>query len=92
MAWLRLIALLFLLETVFFLLLRLYVRSLRREKLETLWDRKNPTLVKDHPRRARFVETGMTGFEKTLRMRLLWLVFILPTLTVMGIIIWVNWQ
>lgn len=34
----------------------------------------------------------MIGFDKTLKSRLLLLVFVLPNLAVMGIIYWINWQ
>lgn len=92
MAWLRLIALLLLAETAIYLLLRVYIRSLRREALEKLWDGRNPDLAGPGAMRDRFVAAGMAKYETSLRFRLLWLAFILPTFTVMGIIIWVNWQ
>lgn len=91
-AFLRAMILLLLLEAGFYLLLRVYIRSLRREKLEKLWDRQNPDMAGDNPQREAYLTREMADFETSLRTRLLWLVFILPTLTVMGIVYLVNWQ
>lgn len=92
LALFRLIVLVFLLEAMFYLLLRIYIRSLRREKLEEIWDARHPGTPRDSPIRAEFVRKAMVGFDKTLKSRLLWLVFIIPTLAIMGIVYWVNWQ
>lgn len=88
----RLIVLVLLLEAMFYLLLRIYIRSLRRERLEQVWAERHPEMVGNHAARAEFVRKAMVGFDKSLKSRLLWLVFILPTLAIMGIVYWVNWQ
>lgn len=88
----RLIVMVLLIETMFYLLLRIYIRSLRREQLEEIWDRRHPDRAGNNPARNQFVQKAMVGYEKSLKSRLLWLVFILPTLTIMGIVYWVNWQ
>lgn len=88
----RLMLLVVLLETAFYLLLWIYIRSLRREALEEEWAKRHPDQAGNHDARAEFVRKAMNGFEKTLRARLLWLVFIIPTAAIMGIIYWVNWQ
>lgn len=88
----RLIVLVLLLEAALYLLLWIYMRSLRRESLEGEWDERHPDLAGPGPDRAEFVRRAMKGFEKSLRARLLWLVFIIPTAAIMGIIYWVNWQ
>lgn len=88
----RLLVLVFLLEAMFYLLLRIYIRSVQREKLEETWDKRHPDMAGDSPTRDEFVRKSMVGFDRTLKSRLLWLVFIIPTLAVMGIIYWVNWQ
>ena len=92
LALFRLIVLVLLLEAMFYLLLRIYIRSLRREKLEEIWAERHPDAPRDSPSRAEFVRKAMVGFDKTLKSRLLWLVFIIPTLAIMGIVYWVNWQ
>lgn len=88
----RLIVLVLLLEAALYLLLWIYMRSLRREALEGEWDERHPGQAGPGPDRAEFVRRAMTGFEQSLRARLLWLVFIIPTAAIMGIIYWVNWQ
>ncbi|MGR3553179.1 hypothetical protein [Paracoccus sp. (in: a-proteobacteria)] len=91
-AFFRLIVLVLLLEAMFYLLLRLYIRSLRRERLENIWAECHPDMAGDRAARGKFVRKSMVGFDKSLRSRLLWLVFIIPTLTIMGIVYWINWQ
>ncbi len=88
----RLIVLVFLLEAMFYLLLRIYIRSLRRERLEEIWDERHPDMAGNNDLRDEFVRKAMVGFDRSLKSRLLWLVFILPTLAIMAIVYWVNWQ
>ena len=88
----RLILFVLLLEAALYFLLKIYLRSLRREALEGEWDERHPDRAGDNADRDEFVRRSMVGFEKTLRARLLWLVFIIPTAVIMGIIYWVNWQ
>lgn len=88
----RLIVLVLLLEAMFYLLLRIYIRSLRREKLEEIWDERHPDMAGNTTLRDEFVRKAMVGYDKSLRSRLLWLVFIIPTLALMAIVYWVNWQ
>ncbi|TRW97596.1 hypothetical protein FNJ84_08825 [Paracoccus sp. M683] len=88
----RLMLLVLLLEALFYFLFWIYIRSLRRETLEGEWDQRHPDKAGNNPQRAEFVRKSMVGFEKSLRARLLWLVFILPTAAIMGIVYWVNWQ
>ena len=88
----RLVILVFLLEVMFFLLLRLYIRSLRNEKLEEIWDQRHPDMAGNNAARQEFVRKSMVGFEKSLKSRLIWLVFVIPTAAIMAIVILVNWQ
>lgn len=88
----RLILFVLIAETVFFLMLRIYFRSLRHERLEDIWDARHPDQAGNNPARREFVRKAMIGFEKTLKVRLLWLVFVLPTLVIIGIAGWVNWR
>lgn len=91
-AFFRLILSLLIAEAVFYLLLRIYLRSLRTERLETIWDERHPAVSGDTPARRAFVRRSMVGFDRTLKPRLLLLVFILPNLAIIGIIYWINWQ
>ncbi|MDO5612031.1 MAG: hypothetical protein Q4G14_02165 [Paracoccus sp. (in: a-proteobacteria)] len=89
-ALLRLIAVVIAIEALFYVLLSLYIRSLRREKLEEEWDRRHPDRAGDSRERKDFVRRSMVGFEKTLKARLVGLVFVVPTLAIMAIIYYVN--
>ena len=91
-AFFRLILFLLIAQTVFYLLLRVYLRSLRTERLEEIWDERHPALSGNTPARRAIVRRSMIGFDRTLRSRLLLLVFVLPNLAVLGIIYVVNWQ
>ncbi|MFV0411084.1 MAG: hypothetical protein ACK5LJ_15710 [Paracoccus sp. (in: a-proteobacteria)] len=92
MALIRLAFLLFLVEAIFYLMLTIYLRSTKAEALEDEWDRRHPDRAGDSPQRRRFVHLAMRGFQKTLKARLVALVFILPTVAI-GVIAWlVNVQ
>lgn len=91
-AFFRLILFLLIAETLFYLLLRVYLRSLRTERLEETWDARHPAMPGNTPARRAFVRRSMARFDRTLKSRLLLLVFVLPNLAVVGIIYWVNWQ
>ena len=92
MALIRLAAVIIAIEALFYVLLSLYIRSLRRERLEETWDERHPDRAGDSEERRAFVRRSMVGFEKTLRARLVALVFILPTLALGIIIYFVNYH
>lgn len=91
MAILRLAAILIAIEALFYVLISLYLRSLRREALEKAWDRRHPDRAGDGRERRTFVRRSMRGFEKTLRARLVALVLVLPFVAVMVIVYYVNY-
>ena len=86
----RLIGFVLVIELVFYVLIRIYLRSLRREELEKAWDRRHPERAGPGPERRAFVRRSMIGFDKTLRARLAWLVLVLPVVAIVAIIIVVN--
>ena len=88
----RLVLVLLLLQAAFFVLLRFYIRSQRHERLEEIWDRRHPDMAGDSLLRREFIRRSMAGFERSLKSRLIWLVFILPTLAILAIVVIVNWQ
>lgn len=91
-ALIRLFLFMFAVQLVFYVLLRLYVRSLRLERLENRWDARHPEQAGDTPARRAFIARSMAGFERSLKARLTLLVFVLPTLAVLGIVAAVNWR
>lgn len=91
MGWLRLAFILYVALTIIYFLTGIYSRSIRREKLEKEWDtdpaREGALVVE----RSEFVESGMQAYEKGLKKRLLWLIYILPTIGFAATIYFVNW-
>lgn len=69
--------------SVVYLLLRIYLRSLARERLEKRYD------AKPHPgSRDDFVAAGLRDYEKSMGRKLLWGVFVLPVV-VIGTLVYV---
>ena len=88
----RLIGLVLVIELMFYALIYIYVRSLRREALEKEWDRRHPDRAGPTGERDAFVRRSMLGFEKTLRARLVGLVLVLPLIVIVTIIVFVNYN
>lgn len=74
--------------TVIYFSISLYSRSVRREKLEDEWAEANPDGDPDD--RAAFVEAGMAEYESGFRRRLIWLVYIIPTILAAATLYIVN--
>ncbi|KGJ06479.1 hypothetical protein SAMN04487972_10174 [Paracoccus halophilus] len=91
-AFLRLIGLVLVVEVIFYVLISIYVRSLRRESLEEEWDRRHPDRAGPTEERDRFVRRSMVGFSKSLRARLVGLVLVLPVVAIVVIIFIVNYS
>ena len=79
-------------QVVFYVLLRMHIRSGQVERLENRWDARHPDQAGNTAARRAFVAKAMTGFNRSLRARLTLLVFVLPTLAILGIVVSVNWQ
>jgi ABC-type Na+ efflux pump permease subunit len=91
----RLVVFGFLLLSVLYVLVSIYSRSVRREKLENAYDsgeatKDMPDDVK--PDRVSYIEGGMVAYQKGLRRQLIWLVYIIPTVVVLVTVYLVNWQ
>lgn len=91
-AFLRLIGMVLAVELVFYTLLSVYIRSLRREALEEEWDRRHPDRAGATAERREFVRRSMIGFSRTLRARLALLVLVLPLVAIVAIIVVVNYN
>ena len=83
--FLRLGIVLLIAMTVFYLLLRIYLRSLARERLERRFDSRPHAGA-----RADFVAAGMRRYEKSVGPKLLWGVFILPLVVITTLIYVLN--
>lgn len=71
--FLRLFVIGFVLLTILYFMISLYSRSVRREALEDEWERDRPTADRDA-----FVAEGMAQYERSLRRKLIWLVYVVP--------------
>ncbi|AGI73472.1 hypothetical protein OA238_c35030 [Octadecabacter arcticus 238] len=71
---------------VVYICVTLYSRSVRREKLEDLWD-KEPV---EGTTREAYIADGMAQYESGLRKKLILLVFVIPPLVVGTIIYFIN--
>lgn len=87
LGWLRLALFALVGLTVVYFLTSIYSRSVRREKLEKRWVAEG--LEGD---RDAWIEKGMQDYEKGLKKRLLWLIYILPMLAFVATIYFVNWS
>jgi len=86
LGWLRLALFALVGLTVVYFLTSIYSRSVRREKLEKRW-------VADglEGDRDAWTEKGMQDYEKGLKKRLLWLIYILPMAFFFATVYFVNW-
>ena len=92
LGWLRLAFFLYLGLTIAYFLTAIYSRSVRREKLEKEWDGVPAREGLPADDRTEFIEAGMRAYETGLRKRLLWLIYIIPTIGFAATIYYVNWH
>ena len=83
--WIRLFVFGFFGLTVIYWLVSVYSRSVRRETLEKRFDAGDVEGDRDA-----YIEQGMTKYEKGLRKRLIWLVYIIPMVAMALTIYFVN--
>lgn len=90
-AFARLMIFAFIGLSILYLVVSVYSRSVRREKLEKRWDAELHEGTGETERTA-FIEDGMRAYERGLKKRLIWLVYIIPMITFAVIIYLVNWE
>ena len=83
----RLVIVGFVVMTIFYWLIRIYARSLRRERLEKRWEREGA----EGDRNA-YVEAGMREYDASLRPKLIWGVYIIPTAVIAVILYVINFH
>ena len=77
----------FVLLTIVYLIVAMYSRSVRREKLENKFDAGDVEGDRDT-----YITDGMQAYEKGLKRRLIWLVYIVPAVIVITTVYLVNYQ
>lgn len=92
MGWLRLAFFMYVALTIIYFLTSVYSRSVRREKLEKEWDTDPAREGVAQAERTAFIEEGMQDYDKGLKKRLLWLIYILPTIGFAATIYFINWH
>lgn len=75
----------FLFLSIVYILVAIYSRSIRREKLEDKWDEE----IKEGDRDA-YISAGLKDYEGSLRRKLVVLVFIIPICFVFGMLYFIN--
>jgi len=85
LGWLRLIVFGFVGLTIVYWLVSIYSRSVRRETLEKRFDAGGVEGDRDA-----YIEAGMADYERGLRKRLIWLVYIIPMAAMALTIYFVN--
>jgi Ca2+/Na+ antiporter len=83
----RLVVFGFLALSVVYLIVSIYSRSVRREKLEKEFDEGGIEGSRDA-----FIEEGMVQYQKGLRRQLIWLVYVIPMTVVLVTVYLVNAQ
>ena len=92
MGWLRLAFVMYVALTIIYFLTSIYSRSVRREKLEKAWDTDPLKEGVQSAERTAFIDVGMQAYEKGLKKRLLWLIYVVPTVGFLTTIYFVNWH
>ena len=92
MGWLRLAFFMYVGLTIIYFVTGIYSRSVRREKLEKEWDIDPAREGVPQVERTAFIDAGMVHYDKGLKKRLLWLIYILPTIGFLATIYFINWH
>lgn len=89
---LRAAVLAFVLLTVVYVIVSIYSRSVRREKLEKAWDSDPEKLGAEISERDAYIRAGMEAYRNSLRRKLIVLVYIIPMAVVLATAYVVNHQ
>lgn len=82
----------FVLLTVVYVMVSIYSRSVRREKLEKAWDSDPAREGAAKDERDAYIEAGMETYRHGLRRKLIWLVYVIPMAVVLATVYYINYQ
>ncbi|TXH98531.1 MAG: hypothetical protein E6Q73_11680 [Pseudorhodobacter sp.] len=82
----------FVVLTVVYVMVSIYSRSVRRERLEKEWDSDPAREGAAIDERDAYIEKGMQAYRHSLRRKLIWLVYVIPLGVVMATVYAVNYQ
>ncbi len=91
MALIRLMIFGFLAMTIIYVAISVYSRSVRREKLENRWAEKHPDLD-DEDARDTYINEGMERYNNGIRPKLILSVYVIPTILVVLVLVFTNWN
>ena len=89
MGFIRLIVFGFVGLSVLYLMISVYSRSVRRERLEKEFDADHPDNVDEDARDA-YVAEGIGAYNSSIRPKLIGLVYVVPTIAIAAIIYMIN--
>ncbi|MEY3534181.1 MAG: hypothetical protein RI979_2205 [Pseudomonadota bacterium] len=89
---LRAAVLAFVLLSVVYVIVSIYSRSVRREKLEKDWDSDPDKLGAESSERDAYIKAGLNAYRHSLRRKLIVLVYIIPMAVVLATAYAVNHQ
>jgi Ca2+/Na+ antiporter len=89
---LRAAVLAFVLLSVVYVIVSIYSRSVRREKLEKDWDSDPEKLGAESSERDAYIKAGLNAYRHSLRRKLIVLVYIIPMAVVLATAYAVNHQ
>ncbi|WP_394179926.1 hypothetical protein [Yoonia maritima] len=89
MGFIRLIVFGFVGLSVLYLMISVYSRSVRRERLEKEFDADHPDNV-DQDARDAYVAEGIAAYNSSIRPKLIGLVYVVPTIAIAAIIYMIN--
>lgn len=77
----------FVILTLFYWIIALWSRSVRKEKLEEAWDASDQSQDRDE-----YVQSGLSEYERGFRRKLIWLVYVIPLVIIIGLIYVTNFR
>ena len=89
---LRAAVLAFVMLSVVYVIVSIYSRSVRREKLEKDWDSDPDKLGAESSERDAYIKAGLNAYRHSLRRKLIVLVYIIPMAVVLATAYAVNHQ
>lgn len=85
LVFLRFMVMLFLVQTIAFVVISIWSRQTRRRKLEARWETNTLT-----GSREAFIRRGLERYDRSIRAKLIWGVYIVPIVVIGTIIYLVN--
>lgn len=82
----------FVVLTVVYLLVSVYSRSIRRERLEKEWDTDPANESRLPDERTAFIEGGMEAWRHSFRRKMIVLVYIVPLVVAVVTVYLINWK